>query len=67
MTPDAQQHFPPMPPLQEEEKMKACMQSHNYGENTGRGYTGTPISVCRVCSAKFYCDRLNWIALGGKP
>jgi hypothetical protein len=59
--------FPPMPPSNEEAKMKTCMQSHVYGENTGKGYTGEKISVCRECMAKFYCDRENWIILGGKP
>lgn len=59
--------FPPMPPPHKKARMVACMQSNVYGENTGKGYTGVKISVCRECEAKYFCDRENWIALGGRP
>jgi positive regulator of sigma E activity len=46
--------------------MLACMQSYSYGENTGSGYTGAPISKCRKCPARNVCDKDTWIKLGGK-
>ena len=48
------------------QKMKSCMVSHVYGENTGKGYTGKPISECRVCDARMTCDKETWVRLGGK-
>lgn len=47
--------------------MKGCMQSHNYGENTGKGFTGRKISDCRECMARMACDKVSWVALGGNP
>jgi hypothetical protein len=46
--------------------MKACMETNQYGENTGKGFTGVPISKCRACDARKECDRETWEALGGK-
>jgi hypothetical protein len=47
--------------------MKLCMQTNRYGENTGRGFTGAPISKCRECTARKYCDKETWMRLGGAP
>jgi hypothetical protein len=49
-----------------EETMKLCMQTHVYGENTGNGYTGAPVSKCRKCDARKECDKETWLRLGGK-
>jgi hypothetical protein len=49
-----------------EDIMKKCMESNTYGENSGSGYTGVPISKCRKCDAKKECSMENWIRAGGR-
>jgi hypothetical protein len=56
----------PKPTQPQAATMKDCMGTYIYGENTGKGYTGAPISKCHLCHARRACDKVNWIELGGK-